>query len=69
MSANYENRPKKRLALREILINAQGYIQNKFVYITLPSSEILDVNILLEFVQEDQIKKMKKELFKLQILK
>ena len=58
MPVNYENRPKKRLALREILSNAQGYIQNKFVYITLSSSEILDVNILLELVQEDQITKI-----------
>ena len=49
MPVNYENRPKKRLALREILRNAQGYIQSEFVYITLSSSEILDVNILLEF--------------------
>ena len=58
MSINYENRPKKRLALKEILSNAQGYIQNEFVYITLSSSEIFDVNILLELIQEDQIIKI-----------
>ena len=58
MPANYENRPKKRLALREILRNAQGYIQSEFVYITLSSTEILDVNFLLEVVNKDQITKI-----------
>ena len=58
MPTNYENRPKKRLALNDVLTNAGGYIQNEFVYITLSSSDIFDVNSLLEVVQEDQIKKI-----------
>ena len=58
MSAIYKNRPKKRLALQSIFSNALKYFDKEFVYITLSSSEIMDVDNLLEFVEEDRIKKI-----------
>lgn len=55
---NYDDRPNKRRALNDILRTVQKEINHEFIYITLSSSEILDVNDILKVVKKGQITKI-----------
>jgi hypothetical protein len=54
-NTNYSGRTNKRKALNYILKHVESKIDEKFIYVTLSSDEILDVNDVLTVFDENQI--------------